>query len=333
MRKVAYNVACVVGSVLVALLAAEAIARLIHVKPEQPIRHMENWAEFDPSLGWRVRPGPHPVDCEQNEMTIEPGGLRKTTGRPSTNAASPKAVIIVLGGSWGLGYGVKDEETLASQLQERFPDVLVLNHACPGYGTYQNLLKLQGLLSNEKFNVPVMVLYELGDHQVLRNVAGYEWIRGLSTYDGTHFEPPHLLQDHSGRWQQYPPRKYNLLSLADKSHLIYFVQDRLLYYRTKDRNGQGEDATLYCLSEMNKLCKAHSTGFLTLFVYGTPELLEGIQAHCKASDIAFLNCYPDIPWKHPDWFLCAGTSGHPNARLIKLWADRVSEYLMANSQM
>jgi hypothetical protein len=330
MRRAVCNFVCVVASVLVALLVAEAIVRLLHVKPETPVRHMENWAEIDPSLGWRARPGIHLVECEQQAMTIEPGGLRRTTGRGPNNPSAPREVIVILGGSWFLGFGVKDEETLASQLQERFPDVLVLNYACPGYGTYQCLIKLESLFRAQKFSVPVTVLYEFSDNQIIRSVAGYEWIRGLSTYDGTHFEPPHIIKDESGEWRKYRSRKYNLLSLADKSHLIYLIQDRVIYATTKGRKSQAMAATVHCLSEMNSVCKANAASLVTIYIHGPPNFVTHIQSYCKKSDIEFVNCFQGIPWQHPDFFLCAGASGHPNARLNKIWADCVSEYLLTN---
>ncbi|KKW38870.1 MAG: hypothetical protein UY87_C0060G0005 [Candidatus Peribacteria bacterium GW2011_GWC2_54_8] len=44
-----------------------------------------------------------------------------------------KETVVMLGDSIAFGYGIKDEETLAAQLQERIPEYNFLNTAAPGY--------------------------------------------------------------------------------------------------------------------------------------------------------------------------------------------------------
>ena len=322
----------ILGSIFAAFFLGEGIVRLSRIKPIVPTNHMETWAQKDQLLGWRCKPGTYRVDCEHHEMTIEAAGLRRTTGRNSDNVFSPKAVIVLLGGSWCMGYGIRDEETLASRLQIRFPDMVVLNLATPGYGTYQSLLRLEEFFHDRKTDVPVIVLYEFSDHHMCRNVAGYACVKGFSTYGGSHLEPPHLLRNEFGEWIKYPGHNHNLLNMANKSHLIFFIQDRILCWRMAGRDLQAKDATQYCLSEMNKLCRDNSAKFVVLFIHGASELISELESWCSHNEIFFVNCHSEIPWLHPDYFLCSGDrrSGHPNSKLVSLWYETLSNSLISN---
>jgi hypothetical protein len=295
---------------------------------DQP--HCERWARPDPRLGWRNRPGVWKVDCLNNPMTILPNGLRKTCGQDRGSATGPR--ILILGDSWIMGFGLHDEETFASLLQKRFPSVRFLNCAVAGYGTYQSLLFLEDFLAEAKKSQDkqgVRVLYCFCSNHQERNVASYHWIRGLTTYDRTHFTPPHILRDDAGHWRRYPAERHNMWSLADKSALVYLLQDRIIYQVTRDNGDQAIAATRHLMREMHQLCEHNGVPFEVVLAFSPQQERKRYQAFCRSSAIPCVSCAPDVLWKDPEWFLHKGDykGGHPNERLHAYWAASIGEFL------
>jgi lysophospholipase L1-like esterase len=112
--------------------------------------------EFDPELGWRLKPGTYTVKAPQSFMThvvsINQLGLREAH-ISVRNPSSPARRIVMLGDSFTFGQGVDDATLFTTQLErrlnERQTDIRyeVINAGVPGYGTGQELLMTRRLMA------------------------------------------------------------------------------------------------------------------------------------------------------------------------------------------
>jgi hypothetical protein len=88
--------------------------------------------------GWALRPGivlPIPA----GRITIDGDGRRRAGSRPATGGTR----IVSLGDSVAFGLEVDDDATLAAQLRVLNPALDVVDLSVPGYGTDQELIKLE----------------------------------------------------------------------------------------------------------------------------------------------------------------------------------------------
>ena len=112
--------------------------------------------EFDPELGWRLKPGEYTVKAPQAFMThavsINQMGLRvaHVTVR---NASSPAQRVVMLGDSFTFGQGVDDAALFTTQMERRLNErqtgirYEVINAGVPGYGTGQELILTRRLMA------------------------------------------------------------------------------------------------------------------------------------------------------------------------------------------
>jgi lysophospholipase L1-like esterase len=111
--------------------------------------------EFDPELGWRLKPGEYTVKAPQSFMThavsINQMGLREAHTTPR-NTSSPVRRVVVLGDSFTFGQGVDDATLFTTQLERRLNErqtdlkYEVINAGVPGYGTGQEFILTRRLM-------------------------------------------------------------------------------------------------------------------------------------------------------------------------------------------
>ncbi len=137
------------SSTLLALLAAEIGLRLFYPTPyagfeiNSPLPH---FFRHDPLLGWMGVP-----DASGNfvgrdfslQVNQDPLGYRNLVP-----AFVPgKQNILVLGDSYGWGWGVADDEVFSARIMGRDDRLNVYNLSAPGYGTDQEYLSIQRFLA------------------------------------------------------------------------------------------------------------------------------------------------------------------------------------------
>lgn len=145
------------GIVLGALLG-ELLARLVGFEFRPHMRNRVYFAEPDPLLGWRNRPGfagPYGGDEFLTWVTINEHGQRGPT-HPVARVAG-KRRIAVLGDSQTWGDGVADDETFVALLDGGSTEVL--SFATPGWGTDQQLLVLDNEAARFAPDVVVLALF------------------------------------------------------------------------------------------------------------------------------------------------------------------------------
>jgi lysophospholipase L1-like esterase len=138
--------------VLVALALGEVLLRVvvpgtrgIHVHPTDVTRdrfiNHDRIGRYDELLGWTLQPdavGENRGREFRHEIRTNSLGFRDdefAVGRGAT-----KRRIVLLGDSFGMGWGVRRDEMLASRLESTLQDTEVINLSVAGYGTDQEVL-------------------------------------------------------------------------------------------------------------------------------------------------------------------------------------------------
>jgi len=88
--------------------------------------------------GWELRRGIR-LPVASGWISVDASGHRKVGAAP----ASGRSVLVSLGDSVAFGLDVDDGATLASQLQALSPELAIDDLSVPGYGTDQELIKLE----------------------------------------------------------------------------------------------------------------------------------------------------------------------------------------------
>jgi len=171
------------GALLIGLLGAEVSARLLGYAPAVDTRVTSPWTAFDTELGWINNPGAH-LSSGTGLATIEADGSRRTKRRP---VANPRGVVLVLGCSYTLGFGVDDQDAFAFKLQERFPDYDVENFGTAAYGTYQSLLRFRRFL-REGHPAPALVVFGFAEFHGARDRATRNFMGNTRGYIAPHVD-------------------------------------------------------------------------------------------------------------------------------------------------
>ena len=125
--------------VVLAALAAELALRA--ARPAFLRRgRVEHPHVYSETYGWALRPGARYVGRGGEAITVNARGYR---GPLHADTPAPGTIrVVMLGDSITFGTGVADGETFASRL-DALPDLEVLNLGVDGYGTDQELIRLE----------------------------------------------------------------------------------------------------------------------------------------------------------------------------------------------
>jgi hypothetical protein len=117
------------------------------------------YARYDELLGWSQRPGFQERFTRREfsvDVRINSQGLRD---RDYPLARTSKRRVLVLGDSFGWGYGVELHERFDEALEQRNPGWEIVNASVSGYGTDQELLYLRERGVAYRPDVVLLLLY------------------------------------------------------------------------------------------------------------------------------------------------------------------------------
>ena len=223
---------------------------------------------YSPVYGWTPRPS-FRYTLAGSETTINRLGYR---GREVAEARTPgRPRIVMLGDSITFGYGVRDGETFSAVIETLDPRLEVVNLGVQGYGTDQELLKLER--EGFAYAPDVVVLNVCLANDLLDNASA------RSIYDGVYPKPYFLLEDGrlvevAGQVALSPPRRLALL-LGQRSALFNALLDltpvdRARYQRELAGRAEAEPAepaftvTFALVRRMDERTRARGAGFVAL---------------------------------------------------------------------
>lgn len=168
--------------VVLALLVLEGAARVFF--PEwAPTRADRNFWVHDETLGWAHRPGEsgRMVHAEfAIDVSINSMGLRDREYGPEP--APGKRRMIVLGDSFGWGFGVQHEEIFCELIEAQRDDLEVVNASVSGYGTDQQVLWFER--TGAKLN-PDLVLLLFFENDFENNARSFQYYHHKPRFDLT----------------------------------------------------------------------------------------------------------------------------------------------------
>ncbi|PCK08099.1 MAG: hypothetical protein COA42_10985 [Alteromonadaceae bacterium] len=184
MRNFFKNTFLIFISTVVALFVAEGLFRLVMPAPEASIDIMsENLydLEFDEKIGPVLkgsdlrRAKKYYIDDNGDEKIIydveysTDQHRRRTVGH-TVNPEGPH--VLLFGGSFAYGEGLKDEDTLDNHLKELLPDINVFNYGVHGLGTVNMLRYIEARdLPNEVVSNKGVAIYEFAWFHPYRNIG------------------------------------------------------------------------------------------------------------------------------------------------------------------
>ena len=211
----------------VPLFLGEVAARMMLDPPVDRFRSPETWAHYDEVIGWAAKPGVF-ASTEPGNATITywPNGRRAT--RNDSEAKVDRPLLAVVGDSWSMGYGVKDEETFAWRLDAMNPGLAVANFGAGGYSTYQAYLMVERAFATSGSRLKY-VLFVLTSYMVSRDVSYYAHARSVRTLTSSKvYLPPLAVLGPDGKVIVTPPFVTEKWPLEENLALInVFPQCRL----------------------------------------------------------------------------------------------------------
>lgn len=149
-------------SIGVALLIAEVGLRVILPTPTETVGPRPGFLEHDATVGWTPVPGGRgTMESEEFAVTVavnEQGIRGPRTYSRERRPGVPR--VVVVGDSFSFGYGVTHEENWITRLERALAPAEVINLAVTGYGTDQQLLRLERVGLDWRPDLVVVALFE-----------------------------------------------------------------------------------------------------------------------------------------------------------------------------
>lgn len=289
-------------------------------------------AELVPRCGWVNRVGTNRSETIALE-NVWPNGQRAS--RPQISKKTTKR-ILMLGCSFTYGMGLRDRETLAWLLNERFPEVQFDNYGVRRWGAYQCLMLTQYLLEerHEKYD---QVLYFFIDDHVRRQ---FLWnIHGMLKLNNYFVVCPNVEKDARG-WHFRPSCSFDWpaqdrLASVYFAHTLYFAQNirrHVARHEQLTREEQGKDdeqgwqVVRKCAAEMEEVCRRSGAKFAVVTLTGNTFVAEETIKNegdwpCRVYDVSF----PEL--NEPSYRNHGQLTLHPNFRAQRRWLTKLVPYL------
>lgn len=251
------------------------------------------------------------------DVSINSHGLR---GPEIEKAKAPGVFrILFLGDSITFGWGVAEEETMASRLQaalnQKFPnrDFEVLNS---GVGNANTAMQAAWYLSEGKSFAPDLVIlnYFINDAEPTPHRQG-GWLKEHS-YAYVHFagKLDTLARQFMGRvdWEDY----YRDLYHEDAAgwNAAKEAVGRLI----EDTNATGTPFMIANIPEIRRLDP-----------YPFPKVEEKIASLARAGGVPYLNLLPSVEGEAPETLWVTVEDPHPNGKANALFTDAIMEFLQS----
>lgn len=320
------NLALLIVAVVAGMLVAEGAMRAAGFKPRTVninrffVPGETSWSVPDPDLGWINKPGlSRSIEEGAAEMTFWDAGRRATRPDPAPRAGIP---VMILGGSNAQSYGVRDEETFAYLLGQRYPQLSIENFGNGGYGTAQSLMLAERAYRDfYKEQKPRLILLAFDDAHILRNVADQSWIFAISDSEGRYVAPPHYRLEH-GKLEFHPFKTIGFWPLESHSAALTVLHNVWLQSFAYNTAGQGVAVTRELIARTQDFAKAHGALFAVVVLEDRTQITPSL-----FQDAAFphVDCSA-LGRSDPKAYFLGGNS-HPNRSLHAHFTDCVGAWL------
>ena len=290
-------------------------------------------------VGWGI-PGNH-WDSEDPEVYIK---VWKNNTRESRMNEYKKTnfKVAFLGCSFTFGTGVEARDTMVWRLNDKYSDVTFDNWGVSGWGTAQMYLRMQDLLSREKYDL--IVYNAIFDHmfrtykmRALGNLNVHSWYVPIPYANWDIFGRFRLRSVYDQRW----PFESDLLSVNYFKRAFYgyktaeyenrFSQKGINRNHDLEAFAAARDCYAEQVNRMYELCRTNKTDFLVCVLEDYTDLYTnepGTITHNPGIRCELINIeMPDGQAHNAENRVLNNPSFHPNKNVHKYWADRFSEWL------
>ena len=334
--KQCFHAVIFVGSMLLALICAELITRLVapQLSPTR-IERGEFW-EYNELLGWANKPNQRSnfVHPEFNvAIAINSNGLRDD----EFDENSTKRRALVLGDSFGWGFGVEHSERFDTLLEGRYSEWDFINASVSGYGTDQQYLWLE----NEGLKYkPELLLLLLYDNDFANNAAQAQYWYNKPKFD--------ILQNGELHVTNVPVPHANTRQLVKQwivgrtylygyfyRNLITPIEFKWTAYNIKRKTEQGlrlkpkvsaQELTVSILLGMQQLASDNGIEFVLVSVPATGRYTKLLSDFSREHSINYLALDDDFSAADKSEYRIPGDL-HWNAFGHKLAASSIEAYL------
>ena len=214
----------------------------------------------DSHAGWTLKPN-------LNRATVVFGGSKFVVSTdndghricyPSGQPPSTESpILIIVGDSFAMGIGVNDDQTFAWALARSTPYTIV-NLAVPGYGTDQELVKLEDFLAARSGAVVKHIIVLIFDNDFSDVETAHTYLgrsKPLFSLSGQELVRP----KYEANWADH---------LMDVSRLFWLVSNKyaLIFERSRPPTENGIEVVLVCVKAMRRLAESRGAK-LHLFAY------------------------------------------------------------------
>lgn len=288
--RIATNTVITVASLAVALLLAEGFVRTYMPAPDygggkRPVLYSNLFAHDD-NVGWKGLPGVRsPYFSKDFKVTISHDALGYRNIDPPF--VPDKKNYLLLGDSYGWGWGVEDNETAAAVFNRQQSQANLYNLSIPGYGTDQEYLAMQSFLAAHPGNAysGAILLFYYNDFENNALTESYRYPKpafhlgadGTLSLQNVPVPDKHVPQDAVINIE--PEQESRLL----RSQLFnFFIYNAISLYqasRSTEEQGEHEQAvtlsaweknnqalTGAILADMKKYCAEHGMDFHVVFL-------------------------------------------------------------------
>ena len=286
-------------------------------------------------LGWEHSPNQRGLFNHQNfsvDVVINSYGMRDDE---YFMERTEKRRMLVLGDSFGWGFGVGHQERFSEILENTHSDWEIINASVSGYGTDQNFLFLKEKGIDFKPDVVLLLFYE---NDFENNIHAKEY---------WYFKPFFVVEGVNLKLQNMPVPKATIRQRLDRFFLgrtylgprLYFTLRRLKSLvnsmiksrrvATREKNSVGEqtmyDVTHHLITAMNELSRKAGSQFVLVSIPMNVEKRTWLQKIAEKGSIPYLQL--------DEYFESKGASvkfphdGHWNADGHAIAANAIDEFL------
>lgn len=313
--------------VIIIFLILEVGLRVLGYFPYVPLNRAEvQFLEASSQLGWEHIPGSYKfaVNTWGDTMKFVIGEDKYRVTKPQPFEGKQKEEILFIGGSFTMGFGLKDDQTFAWKLQQQFPDVNIRNLGVGAYGTYQSLLVLENQLKrNEK---PKAVVYGFISHHRIRNVAEADWLNSISPERKTDYPQltlPYVTLGADGQLVRQEPARLFRVPFSNHLSSSYMIQRTINNIFSFSRMRDSNEVLELLFVELQQLCDKNNVPFYVSILDCDRAQLRKVNAVFEKHSIASIDC--NVPLNETNIFR---DDGHPKEEVNDEWTRRISQRLV-----
>ena len=303
----------------------------------EPSEHDErlliNRRLLHPRLGWVNPIGKVPAQegCPE-DSTVWTNGQRASRPTSAEKAGAHKRVALI-GCSFTFGTGVRDSETFAWVLNQRFPNITFDNLGVEGYGTCQSLLHMLQEDENQHKHYDAYIYSAIFDHY-FRNISDHPLVTGdgfIYIYPG--FRPGHIEDARLQESNWYGERSAAFIFYLHKLDLWLRMERNSFWREHIPYEWQPSTFSLAndTISAMNEYAHSHGSQFACA-IFDAPTW-ERLNPPLQEAGIATIEAIL-MGQDHPECFnQVEGRAQHPNAAGHRFFAERIGTWIANNPQL